>query len=141
MPRHPERFDKVDGLLKEYSIKEKKSYSRLSYNDDIQSDIILCDKMGELVNLYAISDIVLLCGSFVDNIGGHNPLEPASFSNIIISGKYTFNQEALFDDVENIYKCNADEINGLLNQELKKVYIKNRVDIKPVIESIKCGMR
>ncbi len=141
VPRHPERFDKVDGLLKEYSSRCKKSYSRLSLEDNIQSDIILCDKMGELINLYAISDIVLLCGSFVDGIGGHNPLEPASFSNIIISGKYTFNQEALFNDVENIYKCSVDEINGLLNQELKKAYIKNRVDIKPVIESIKCGMR
>jgi len=137
VPRHPERFDKVDDLLKEYSLRHKKSYSRLSCKDDMQSDIILCDKMGELINLYAISDIVLLCGSFVDNIGGHNPLEPASFSNIIISGKYTFNQEALFNDVENIYKCNVDEINQLLNQDLKKAYIKNRVDLKPVIESIK----
>ena len=141
VPRHPERFDKVDGLLKKYCIKEKKSYSRFSCNDNFQNDVILCDKMGELINLYAISDIVLLCGSFVDSVGGHNPLEPASFSNIIISGKYIFNQVALFNDVENIYKCNADEINGLLNQELKKAYIKNRVDIKPVIESIKCGMR
>ena len=73
----------------------------------------------------------------MDDIGGHNPLEPASFSNVIISGKYTFNQEALFNDVENIYKCNVDEINQLLNQDLKKAYIKNRVDLKPVIESIK----
>ena len=136
VPRHPERFEKVASLLKEYSLKYKKSYSRLSREDDIQSDIILCDKMGELINLYAISDIVLLCGSFIDGIGGHNPLEPASFSNVIISGKYIFNQEALFSDVANIYKCSANEIEKLLSQKLKKAYIKNRVDLRPVIESI-----
>ncbi len=136
VPRHPERFEKVNAFLKEYSLKVKKSYSRLSSRDDIQTNIILCDKMGELINLYAISDIVLLCGSFVDGIGGHNPLEPAYFSNIIISGKYTFNQEALFSDVKNIYKCEVNEINMLLDSNLKKAYIKNRVDLKPIIKSL-----
>ena len=136
VPRHPERFEKVNCFLKEYSSKEKKSYSRLSSKNDIQTDIILCDKMGELINLYAISDIVLLCGSFIDGIGGHNPLEPASFSNVIISGKYIFNQKRLFNDIENIYKCDVSEINRFLDQDLKKAYIKNRVDIKPVLESI-----
>ncbi len=136
VPRHPERFEKVDKLLKEFSKKNKKSYNKFSDNQDQFYDIVLCDKMGELINLYAISDIVVLCGSFYDGIGGHNPLEPAYFSNIIISGKYTFNQEALFGDVENIYKCDANEIGQLLQSDLQKAYIKNRVDLNPVIESI-----
>ncbi len=135
-PRHPERFKNVDILLREYSLKKKKSYTQLSLCSKIESDVILCDKMGELINLYAISDVVLLCGSFIDNIGGHNPLEPAAFSNIIISGKYIFNQEALFDDVENIYRCDVDNINKLLNKDLKKAYIKNRVDLNPIIKSL-----
>lgn len=137
VPRHPERFKEVDILLESYSKDLNKNYIKISEDDSLQSDIVLCDKMGELVNFYAIADISILGGSFVDGVGGHNPLEPAFFDNVVISGKYIFNQETLFNDVENIYKCNADEIQKLLNSKLKKSFIKNRVDLKPVIESIK----
>ncbi len=34
--------------------------------------------MGVLVNIFAISDVVILGGAF-EKIGGHNPVEPAFF--------------------------------------------------------------
>ncbi len=135
VPRHPERFKKVDDLLLAYASTNSLKYKKI--DEGLEADIILCDKMGELINLYAISDIVLLCGSFVDGIGGHNPLEPANFNNIIISGRYTFNQNALFDKVENIYVCDLKEINTLLKESLQKAYIKEKFDLSPLIDSIK----
>jgi len=43
--------------------------------------------MGELTKGYAVSDVVLVGGSFYD-FSGHNPLEPAYFSKPIIMGPY-----------------------------------------------------
>jgi len=136
VPRHPERFEKVDKILYKYSKDFDKSYIRLSHNDALQSDILLCDKMGELINFYEISDITILGGSFIDGIGGHNPLEPAYFKNIIISGEYIFNQKTLFDDVANIYISKAEKLSRLLKQDLKRSFIKNTIDLEPIIKSI-----
>ncbi len=137
VPRHPERFEEVDEYLQDFSKDKNLTYSRYTSSQNFESDITLCDKMGELINIYAICDIVLLCGSFVDNIGGHNPLEPAYFNLPIISGKYFFNQQTLYDMVENIYIADKKDINSLLDKDLKKSYIKDKIDIKPIIESIK----
>ncbi len=143
-PRHPERFDKVNNFLENFSKKNSLNYGRMSENKSISSNIVLCDKMGELVNIFAISDIVLLCGSFVKGIGGHNPLEPAYFGCSIISGKYIFNQKVLFDMVKNIYISDIDNLNNLLSSKLKKSYIKEKVDLDPLFKSIgekACGMK
>jgi len=61
-------------------------YSRDKYFDDIT----LIDTYGMLIDIYSKSDIVILGGGFLDGIGGHNPVEPASFNNKIISGKILF---------------------------------------------------
>ena len=46
VPRHPERFNKVDLLINEF-IKDKNiSYHKYSIKEDFDSDIILVDKMG-----------------------------------------------------------------------------------------------
>ena len=143
-PRHPERFDKVNNFLENFSKKNSLTYGRMSENESISSNIVLCDKMGELVNIFAISDIVLLCGSFVKGIGGHNPLEPACFGCSIISGKYIFNQKVLFDMVKNIYISDIDNLNNLLSSKLKKSHIKEKVDLDPLFKSIgekTCGMK
>ncbi len=135
-PRHPERFEKIDKFLKNFSKTKNLSYHKLSNKDNLSDDIILCDRIGELLNIYAISDMVLLGGSFVDDVGGHNPLEAAFYNNIIISGKYFFNQQPLYNMVENIYIESAENISKLLSQSLKRAYIKEKVNLEPIIKSI-----
>ena len=100
VPRHPERFEKVDKLLSEYAVKNSLSYQRFSNSESFDFDIILVDKLGELNNIYAISDVVILGGAF-EKIGGHNPVEPAYFGCKLISGKNIFNQKSLFECVNN----------------------------------------
>jgi len=138
VPRHPERFGKVESVLKEYTAFHHLSYSALSHNEDFQSDVVLCDKMGELINLYAISDIVILGGSFIDGIGGHNPLEPAHFKTKIISGPYIFNQKALFKCVENIVTCKDEQLRGVFENSdvIKNSSIINSGDIEPLLKEI-----
>jgi len=133
VPRHPERFDDVDGLLLNYAKKMGLTYHRFSEKDNLESDVVLIDCMGELINLYAISDIVILGGSFVEGVGGHNPLEPAHFGCKIISGKHIFNQEALFSLVEGIEVIEIENLNSDM-KELHGTKITSRTDIEPIVK-------
>lgn len=136
VPRHPERFDKVGKFLQSFAKKEKLSFGKLSQSEYLEKDIILCDKMGELVNIYNICDIVILCGSFKDGIGGHNPLEPAYFDKKIISGPYIFNQKVLFSLVENIKICKAEELGKLDFDDLKNSKIKQTQQMEELLREL-----
>ncbi len=133
VPRHPQRFEKVSKILENFSKKNSLSYHRFSQREEFDSDIVLVDKMGELINIYAVSDIVLLGGSFIDGIGGHNPLEAAFFGVKLISGKYIFNQEALFELVENAVVCDADEVVKYMKKS-KATEIISKPDMKEILE-------
>lgn len=135
-PRHPERFDKIDILAREFAANSHLSYERFSQNLGLKSDIILIDVLGELVNIYAISDIVVLCGSFEPNIGGHNPIEAAQFGCKIISGKYFHNQKSLYSTTENITICEYDEIYANFNVA-KNTKIKDICNFDEVLREIK----
>lgn len=114
VPRHPERFEQVYELILKYGQDEKNElfarsgiyqlkvsrFSSAPFEHIVESDIVLVDVLGELINLYAIGDVVILGGSFV-KIGGHNPVEPAFFRTKILSGEHIFNQYALFELVKN----------------------------------------
>lgn len=137
VPRHPERFEKVHILLQNYAKKNNLTYSRFSQKESFESDVVLCDKMGELINIYAITDITYLCGAFKDGIGGHNPLEPAFFGNKIISGKYYFNQKPLFALVKNIVIVAVEEVKSLNYDLIEQSEILYKGDIKPLLNEIK----
>ena len=137
VPRHPERFEKVDFLIREF-IKDKNiSYQKYSVKDDFDSDIILIDKMGILNDIYAISDVVILGGAF-EKIGGHNPIEPAFFKCKIISGKNIFNQKSLFDCIKNYYLIENDELGEYLNniKNLEKPILTKAGSLEPIIKEI-----
>ena len=136
-PRHPERFEEVENLLLKKELSFAK-FSKLSENELFTKEILLLDSLGELVNFYAISDIVVLGGSFFEGIGGHNPIEVASFNNILISGKFIHNQLALFEMIENVYFCDDiktlnDKIHTLKNKA-KVLKNSNLTLIKNAIE-------
>ena len=138
VPRHPERFAAVDGWLSVFAQKHKLTYAKASQTKALSADIILCDCMGELINYYAIADIVFLGGSFVEGVGGHNPLEPAYFQTKIISGEHIFNQKVLYALVENIVTCKKEEIKEVFNNSeamLPSVII-YRGDSAPLIKEI-----
>lgn len=136
-PRHPQRFDQVDKIFKNFAQKNGFSYERFAQNLGLNSKCILLDTLGELNNFYAISDIVILCGSFEDGIGGHNFIEPATFQNAVISGEFYFNQLALFYLCENIYISSYKDLNSLLKKNLKKAKIKDRFDLSKILKEIK----
>lgn len=139
VPRHPERFEAVDLFLRAYAQSKNETYERLSQQQMLSSDIVLCDTIGELINLYAIADVVILGGSFVEGIGGHNPLEPAFFNVRLISGPYTFNQNALFPLVKNVLTCNAWELKEVLKntEAMLPSALIHGGDITPLLNEIR----
>jgi len=135
VPRHPERFENVYELLKKSNLK----VDRFSQTKDFKADIILVDMMGELNNIYAISDIAILGGAFRDDVGGHNPLEPAHFGCKIISGEHFFHQKELFKYIKNIQIVKNDKITKALEnaKELKPSYFDKQIDIDKIISKLK----
>jgi len=138
VPRHPERFDKIAKMIEHFCKEHKFSMQRYSQSESMQSDIILVDVLGELVNIYTISDIVILGGAF-EPIGGHNAAEAAQFGCKIISGKHYFNQKDIFDAIEGIAVVEASNLSRRVLQHgvLKSTRIKSKSDITPIVESLK----
>ncbi|MGH2306057.1 lipid IV(A) 3-deoxy-D-manno-octulosonic acid transferase [Campylobacter taeniopygiae] len=140
-PRHPERFFEVENLLKNKGLEFEKFSLLSTQNKNFNKKILLLDALGELINFYAISDIVVLGGSFFKNIGGHNPIEVASFKNVLISGPFIDNQKVLFDKVENVYFCNdLKELDYKIHHYNLKAKIKKSDDLTQVFKAIQEGI-
>ncbi|CAA6819620.1 MAG: Lipid IVA 3-deoxy-D-manno-octulosonic acid transferase (EC [often with (EC also] [uncultured Sulfurovum sp.] len=138
VPRHPERFDDVIKMVESCAITEHYSWHKYSESEALNSDIIVADVLGELVNIYAISDIVILGGAFAQ-VGGHNAAEAAQFGCKIISGEHYFNQRDIFSMIEGIAIVSEFTLARRLQQhgQLINTKIIQRTDISPILESIK----
>jgi len=138
VPRHPERFDEVYELMKKYSSENSLSLARFSKDKSFTTDMILVDMMGELNNIYNISDIAILGGAFKDDVGGHNPLEPAFFGCKIITGKHFFHQKELFKYVHHVQYVESEEILKALEEssKLPPSIVDEKINLEPVIKKI-----
>lgn len=92
-PRHPQRFDEVERLLKAAGLLFEKK-SQVNGRLDFQTEVMLVDTLGDLQDFYAAGDVAFVGGSFVD-AGGHNLLEPARFAKPVIFGPHMTNFYAL----------------------------------------------
>lgn len=139
VPRHPERFNEVYTLIENRYKNSDVSFHRYSQKDDFSSDIVLVDVMGELINIYAISDVVILGGGFIKTAGGHNPIEPAFFNNIVLSGEVIFNQKSLFECVNDYYLIKNDELKQYLDNidNLKQTSLGKAGTVEPILKYIK----
>ncbi len=137
VPRHPERFDKVVQLVEKAARESGMTWHRFSQQGNFGQDITVVDRMGELVNLYAISDLVILGGSFVP-VGGHNAAEAAQFGCRMLSGPHYFNQREIFDAVEGIVVVEAADLAKRMQQygQLKPCRIRYESDISPIVRSL-----
>ena len=136
VPRHPERFNIVFNLIEQKYKDTNITYHRYSQQEDFNSNIILVDKMGILNDIYSISDVVILGGGFIKTAGGHNPIEPAFFNTILISGKTIFNQKALFQCVNNYYLIEPNELESYLQNisNLEKSFLDQQGSIEPILK-------
>ena len=138
VPRHPERFEAVAKMMQACADENGLSFSRFTKSTDLGSDLTLVDKMGELNNIYAVSDISVLGGGFAP-IGGHNPLEPIAFGCKIISGKNVFNQKELYKYVKHIQFIEPDELSEAFVKalDMPSSTVDEKVDLHEINKLIK----
>lgn len=97
-PRHPERFDAVAKLIREFKNDPACEWTRYSFArrsaepspEDSDADIILLDSIGELRGAYPLAQVVFVGGSLIPH-GGQSVLEPAAAGKAIVTGPYTHN--------------------------------------------------
>jgi len=99
VPRHPERLDAVGELAKKYGTVVRRSTLDGTGTD---ANIVLVDTMGELCKIYAAADVVLVAGSFLPSVGGHNIMEPCGLGIATITGPENHNFE---DPVERLVEA------------------------------------
>jgi 3-deoxy-D-manno-octulosonic-acid transferase len=95
-PRHLERLEEVERILKKESIPWMRRTS-LSVDQERSAEelkespeVVLLDTMGELMSLYSLGTMVFVGGSLVP-VGGHNPIEPLVFKKCVLFGPHMFN--------------------------------------------------
>jgi 3-deoxy-D-manno-octulosonic-acid transferase len=94
-PRHLERLEEVERILKQESISWMRrtsfpmGHDRSNEEPKELPEVILLDTMGELMSLYSLGTLIFVGGSLVP-VGGHNPLEPLLFKKCVLFGPYMF---------------------------------------------------
>jgi 3-deoxy-D-manno-octulosonic-acid transferase len=96
-PRHPERFGRVAGLLKNRNESYVRRSNWMKRPVKIKpGTVVLLDSIGELASVYALASVAFVGGSLVP-AGGHNPLEPAQFAVPVVMGTHYANFRAVID--------------------------------------------
>ncbi|MBF2718366.1 3-deoxy-D-manno-octulosonic acid transferase [Psychrobacter sp. NG254] len=108
VPRHPERFEAVATLIEKTGLKMARRSDTGVISADTQ--VYLADSMGEMMTWYALANVAFVGGSLVD-VGGHNPVEPASVATPVVMGIYTQSCQNVVDtlsEVGALYQPNND---------------------------------
>jgi 3-deoxy-D-manno-octulosonic-acid transferase len=92
VPRHPARFGAVADLLRRRRVAFVTRSSAAAVGGE--TEVLLVDTHGELMQFYAAADVAFVGGSLVP-IGGHNLLEPAALAKPILTGPHLFNAGAV----------------------------------------------
>ena len=90
VPRHPDRGARLAEELRA---------TLRSAGDAPTSAIHVADTLGELGLFFRLADIVVMGGSFLPGIGGHNPLEPARIGRPILTGPHAFNAADVYAEL------------------------------------------
>jgi len=87
VPRHPQRFDEVAGLLEKQGLRTVRRSAALPQPD---TQVWLGDSMGEMAAYYALADLAFIGGSLLP-LGGQNLIEAAACNCPVLVGPHTFN--------------------------------------------------
>lgn len=93
-PRHPERWDAVEKLIRGrgFSCLRRGSLDLHAgpASPGAAPEVLLLDSLGELAALYRLGAAAFVGGTLVPK-GGHNPIEPAHFGVPVVVGPSMFN--------------------------------------------------
>lgn len=94
-PRHPERGPALVSLFARGATARRAAGEMLTAN----TEIYVADTLGEMGLMFRLADVVVMGGSFVEKVGGHNPLEPARLGRPIVTGPGDYNFRHVYDQM------------------------------------------
>ena len=96
-PRHPDRGAEIAHGLGGGA----RSVARRGAGEAIEArtDVYVADTLGEMGLWFRLADVAVMGGSFVDGVGGHNPLEPARLGVALVVGEGAFNFRPIYRDM------------------------------------------
>jgi len=97
-PRHPERFDRVADMIRAAGFRPRRF--SLAEAFEREGDVLLLDSIGNLMKFYAVADVAFVGGTLVP-IGGHNLMEPYTYSVPVIAGPYIHKTKDVADTLQN----------------------------------------
>jgi 3-deoxy-D-manno-octulosonic-acid transferase len=123
VPRHPQRFDEVHGLVmaQGLTVLRRSAWTPGAPASDPaekaeEVEVWLGDSLGEMPVYFQSADMALLGGSFMP-LGGQNLIEAAAFGCPVIMGPHTFNfAEAAQNAEEAGAAARVADMNGALDQ-------------------------
>ena len=92
VPRHPQRFAAVAGLIEAAGLAYQRRSALDGTNLNAGTRVLLGDSLGELFAYYAACDVAFVGGSLMP-LGGQNLIEAASVGRPVLVGPHTFNFE------------------------------------------------
>lgn len=98
IPRHSERFDDATTMAQTAGFHVARRSQQQAPSK--QTQVVICDTMGEMLLMLGIGDIAYIGGSLIER-GGHNPLEPAALGKPIIMGPSCYNFSDICDKLIN----------------------------------------
>jgi 3-deoxy-D-manno-octulosonic-acid transferase len=122
-PRHQEKFSYFADAMTGSGIEFVRWSNLQSGSASAGAESVFLDTMGLLERIYSISNISFVGGT-LENWGGHNPLEPASYGNCIVMGPFVQNAREICED---------------LFRKGGAISISNRADIDRVLECLISG--
>jgi 3-deoxy-D-manno-octulosonic-acid transferase len=90
VPRHPKRAGEIAALLDSAGIRYQRRTALSNDRALHHGEVLLVDTVGEMMNLYALSDLAFVGGSLAP-LGGHNLLEPAAVGVPSVFGPHMAN--------------------------------------------------
>lgn len=96
-PRHPERGDRVHQLVREHGydvyrrshvLQAREGGEEIGAPASGAVRVVILDTIGELASLYGCANLVIVGGSLVKGLAGHNLLEPIAQGKLALFGRY-----------------------------------------------------
>lgn len=99
VPRHPQRFDAVEAMVREraLAVQRRSALAQPGARVDAATRVVLGDSMGEMFAYYATCDVAFIGGSLAP-LGGQNLIEAAALARPVLIGQHTFNFAQVTDD-------------------------------------------
>lgn len=96
-PRHPQRGEAIHQLVREHGydvyrrshvLQARAAGEEIGPPSSSAARVVILDTIGELASVYACADLVIMGGSLVKGLSGHNILEPIAQGKFTLFGPY-----------------------------------------------------